>query len=46
MQNLDPNIDPSKLGACILEYGDTDSGKSVSALTCDDPILFINTSFV
>ena len=43
MQNLDPNIDSSKLGACILIYGDTDSGKTVSVLTCEEPILFINT---
>ena len=43
MESLNPNIDASKLGACILIYGDTDSGKTVSALTCEEPILFINT---
>lgn len=43
MQNLDPNIDSSKLGACILEYADTDAGKTMSALTLEDPVCFINT---
>ncbi len=43
MENLDPNIDPSKLGGCFLIYGDTDSGKTMSALTCEDPITLINT---
>jgi len=43
MENLNPNIDPSKLGACILEYADTDAGKTMSALTLEDPICFINT---
>ncbi len=43
MQNLDPNIDPSKLGACILLYGDSDSGKTTSFLTLEDPSLHINT---
>uniref|UniRef100_A0A6M3LPS7 Putative ATPase domain containing protein n=1 Tax=viral metagenome TaxID=1070528 RepID=A0A6M3LPS7_9ZZZZ len=43
MKNLDSNIDLSNIGACILIYADTDSGKTVSALTCEEPILFINT---
>lgn len=43
MQNLDPTVDPTKLGSCTLEYGDTDSGKTMSALTLEDPIAFINT---
>ncbi len=43
MQNLDPNIDPLKLGACILLYGDSDSGKTTSFLTLEDPSLHINT---
>ncbi len=43
MLNLDPNIDPSKLGACILLYGDSDSGKTTSFLTLEDPSLHINT---
>jgi len=43
MESLNPNIDSSKLGACILEYADTDAGKTMSALTLEDPIAFINT---
>jgi len=43
MQNLDPNIDSSKLGGCFLEYADTDAGKTMSALTLEEPIAFINT---
>ncbi len=43
MITLDSTIDSINLGACILEYSDTEAGKTVSALTCEDPILFINT---
>lgn len=43
MENLDSNVDPTKLGACFLIYGDTDSGKTMSALTLEDPIALINT---
>ncbi len=43
MQNLNPNIDPSKLGACILLYADSDAGKTTSFLTLEDPYLHINT---
>ena len=37
------DIDISTIGMCGLGYGDTDSGKTVSALTLPDPILFVNT---
>ncbi len=43
MESLNPKIDPSSLGGCILIYGNTDSGKTMSALTLEDPIAFINT---
>lgn len=36
------NIDRSKVGGCFLIHGPTSGGKTRSALTMDDPILFIN----
>ena len=43
MLNLDSNIDQSKLGGCFLIYGDSDSGKTTSFITLEDPALHINT---
>ena len=43
MIEYDESVDFSKIGSCILAYGPTNSGKTMSALTCEDPILHINT---
>ncbi len=43
MITLDPTTDSKNLGGCFLIYGDTDSGKTTSALTLEDPFLIINT---
>jgi len=43
MENLPSDINPSELGTCFLLYGNTDSGKTMSALTLEDPIAHINT---
>lgn len=36
-------VDFSKLAPCILFYSATNAGKTMAGLTCEDPILFINT---
>lgn len=43
MQTLDMKVDRSSIGSCILIYGDTNSGKTTSVLTAEDPILHVNT---
>jgi len=43
MITLEPKVDMRGVGACLLIYGDTNSGKTMSALTLEDPVLFINT---